>query len=187
MSSALLSSALVALTLAAVPSMGQAREASEPQPPPAESSFDWTLGEWAGVRRDGADGSEAPMTMRVEPILGGIGQTRELEVRHGGGVYRGFSVQVFERDAGGWVEQYANDVHGRFARIEGEVEDGGARSVWRVVAPERRRESRRVDERLGPDRWRRTMSVSDDGGATWRVLWADELERAGGTHPKEGG
>lgn len=154
-----------------------ASNGAEPPVEP-EHAFDWTVGEWTGVRRDGADGSEAPMTMRVETILGGGGQVRELEVTHSGGVYRGFSVQAFERETGRWVEQYVNGVHGRFVRIEGEVEAGGARSVWRVVAPERRRESRRVDERLGDDRWRRTMSVSGDGGATWRVLWIDELERA---------
>lgn len=155
--------------------------AAEMQPPPPERAFDWTVGAWEGVRRAGDDGSEAPMTMRVEAVLGGAGQVRQLEVRHSKGVYRGFSVQVFEREASRWVEQYANDVHGRFVRIEGELDDAaGARSTWRVVAPERTRESRLVSERLGEDRWRRTMSVSDDGGATWRVLWTDELERAAG-------
>jgi hypothetical protein len=163
------------LTLAA---SGGERPAAETAPaPPTERAFDWTLGTWEGVRRDGADGSQAPMTMRVEAILGGAGQIRELEVRHSGGVYRGLSVVAFEREAGRWVEQYVNDVHGRFVRLEGEPEDGSARSVWRSVAPERRRESRLVSERLGPDRWRRTQSVSEDGGATWRVLWTDELER----------
>jgi hypothetical protein len=163
------------LTLAA--SGGERPAAETVLEPPPERAFDWTVGEWTGVRRDGADGSEAPMTMRVAPILGGAGLIRELEVRHGGGVYRGLSVVAFEREAGRWVEQYVNDVHGRFVRLEGELEDGGARSVWRSVAPERRRESRLVSERLGPDRWRRTQSVSEDGGATWRVLWSDELER----------
>jgi len=176
-----------ALVLTAMLLLPIAARCAEPPAAEPERAFDWTVGEWTGVRRDGADGSEAPMTMRVEAILGGAGQVRELEVRHSGGVYRGFSVQAFEREAGRWVAQYVNDVHGRFVRIEGELEDGRARSVWRVVAPERRRESRRVDERLGPDRWRRTMSVSDDGGATWRMLWVDELERAGEDDPKEGG
>ena len=40
------------------------------------------------------------------------------------------------------------------------------------------RESRLISERLGDDRWRRTMSVSQDGGRTWSVLWIDELHRA---------
>lgn len=151
---------------------------------PAQAAFDWTVGAWTGARQDAAHGSEAPMTMRVEAILGGAGLVRELEVRHAGGVYRGFSVQAFERAAGRWVEQYLNDVHGRFVRLEGELEDGGARSVWRSVAPERRRESRLVSERLGADRWRRTQSVSEDGGATWRVLWIDELERTAPGRPR---
>jgi protein-S-isoprenylcysteine O-methyltransferase Ste14 len=122
------------------------------------------------------------MTMRVAPILGGAGQIRELEVRHSGGVYRGFSVQVFEREAGRWVEQYVNGVAGRFVRLEGEIESA-ERSLWRTVAPDRRRDSRLVSERLGPGRWRRTMSVSEDGGASWRVLWTDALERAPAAAP----
>lgn len=176
---------ILVLSLAA--DSGEQPAAEESQALPPERAFDWTVGEWTGVRRDGADGSSAPMTMRVEAILGGAGQVRELEVRHSGGVYRGFSVQVFERETRRWVEQYVNDVHGRFVRIEGELEDGGDRSVWRTVAPERRRESRLVSERLAPDRWRRTMSVSEDGGASWRVLWIDELERADArSRPQDG-
>ena len=140
----------------------------------AEHAFDWTVGTWHGVRRDGADGSEASMTMRVEPILGGAGQLRQLEVR-GDGVYRGLAVQIMDPESGRWTRQYANDVRGRFTLLEGEIR--GERSIWRTVSPERKRESRLVSERPAPDRWRRTMSVSEDGGETWRVLWIDELRR----------
>jgi len=139
--------------------------------------LDWTLGEWQGVRRDGADGSEGRMTVRVEPILGGAGLIEQLEVTHDDGVYRGFAVQVFDPELGRWVRQYVNATRGHFVRIEGEVEDGGARSTWRSVAPERPRESRLVSEWVEPDLWRRTMHVSEDQGQTWRVLWTDELER----------
>ena len=141
-----------------------------------ESSFDWTVGEWRGMRRDGQDGSEASMRMVIEPVLGGAGQTRVIEVEHGGGIYHGFAVQVFNRDLGRWVRQYVNAARGRFSRLEGEIEK--KMSVWRSVTPGRSRESRLVSERPGPDRWRRTMSISSDGGATWRVLWIDELTRA---------
>jgi hypothetical protein len=144
--------------------------------------FDWTLGRWAGFRRDAASGEEAPMTMTVEPILGGHGQIRRLEVHPEGGVYRGFAVQV-EDDAGRWERHYVNAVRRRFALLEAAPDDAAAEqdfadsSVWRSVTPGRTRESRLLSERLAPDRWRRTMSVGEDGGKSWRVLWVDELRR----------
>ena len=152
---------------------------ADPAPAQTEAAraLDWTLGEWRGVRRDGADGSEGRMSVRVEPILGGAGQIEQLEVEHEGGVYRGFAVQMLDPELGRWVRQYVNSTRGRFVRIEGEVEPDGARSVWRSVAPERTRESRLVSERVEPKLWRRTMHVSEDQGQTWRVLWTDELER----------
>ena len=140
------------------------------------SDLDWTLGRWEGGRRDGADGSEARMTMRVEAILGGTGQIRHIEVTHGGGVYRGFAVQVFNEAKGRWVRHYTSENRGHFSSLEGETK--GDRSIWRVTTPDRTRESRLISERLGDDRWRRTMSVSQDGGRTWSVLWIDELHRA---------
>lgn len=173
---------VVALLLATLaPALCGASEAD-----PAPGPFDWTLGEWQGTRTDGSEddgGGGEPMTMRVEPILGGAGQARHLEVRHDGGTYRGFAVQLFDPELGRWVRYYANDVRGRFARLEGEIdgepdrEAGGGRSLWRSATPGRARESRLVSERIGGDRWRRTMSVSEDGGKSWRVLWIDDLER----------
>lgn len=147
-------------------------ESAAPSSP--ERALDWTVGTWEGVRRD-AGGDEAPMRMRVAPILGGAGQTREMEIDHDGGVYRGFCVQVYDPALGAWVRQYVNDVRRTYARLEGQVE--GERSVWRGASPARTRESRVVSERSGPDDWTRTMSVSEDGGETWSTLWIDELHR----------
>ena len=140
-----------------------------------EAALDWTLGVWVGVRRDGADGTESAMTMEVEPILAGAGQIRHLEIQTSGGVYRGFATQAFDPELGRWVRFYLNRSRRRYARLEGEVT--GDDSVWRSVTPGRTRESRLVSERLGSDRWRRTMSISDDGTATWRALWIDDLTR----------
>lgn len=136
--------------------------------------FDWTIGEWRGVRRDGA--SAEPLAVRVEPILGGAGQLEHLEVTPADGrVYRGFTVQVLDPASRKWERRYVNSTNGEFVPLEGAVD--GERSVWRVTAPERTRESRLVSEKFAPDGWRRTMSVSEDGGASWRVLWSDELRR----------
>lgn len=116
------------------------------------------------------------MTMRVEPLLGGTGQVRALEVRSASGAaYRGTAVQQLNHDSGRWYWQYTNSAGRPAARYEGEVR--GARSVWRSISPGRSRESRLVSERLPDGRWLRTMSVSTDGGATWRELWIDELRR----------
>lgn len=139
------------------------------------SALHWTLGAWEGVRRDGADGTEAPMTCRVEAILGGAGFAEHLEVRHDKGVYRGYAVAALDRDAGRWVRQYVNDVKGRFVRQEGSPD--GDRITWRSVSPERKQESRMVSERIGAEGWRRTQSYSDDGGKTWKVRFVDELRR----------
>ena len=146
-------------------------------PEDPERALDWTLGVWQGVRRAASDGSEQPMEMRVRAVLGGAGQTREIEIPHGAGVYRGFCLQVYDPSIDRWRRTYVNDVRRSFAVLEGEVLED--RSVWRSVTPGRVRESRLVSERPAADRWRRTMSVSEDGGATWRELWIDELRRVG--------
>lgn len=141
---------------------------------------DWLVGSWHGVRRDGADGSAAPMTSHIEAILGGAGLTERIEVTVPDGVYRGFATEVFDPTIECWVRMYVNATRRHFTRLEGEA-DGAARVVWRSVSPDRSRETRVVTEPIGPDRWRRTSSVSENGGKTWRLLFVDELERAAPT------
>lgn len=166
--------AALLLVAASLPGTLAAHETGEGEP---HDDLDWTVGTWEGFREDGADGTRAPMTLRVEEILAGAGLVEHLEVTHGGGVYRGFSVTVFDPEAGTWVRQYVNSSRGRFVRLEGEVD--GDRSTWRSTTPGRARESRLVSERLDDGRrWRRTQQVSEDGGETWRTLWQDELDRA---------
>jgi len=172
---------LLAIIPCAILSMACPRPASSPESTPGagpEHDLDWTIGAWAGIRRDGADGTEFPMTMTVAPILGGAGQIVTLEVRHDGGVYRGVEIQAWDKDEGRWVRQYVNSVRGHFVRLNGEVD--GARSVWQSISPDGARESRLVSEPAGEGRWRRTMSVSEDGGVSWRILWIDNLRRSGG-------
>ena len=143
--------------------------------PGIEHYFDWTLGTWEGVRRDVADGTEAAMIMRVEPLAGGGGQIRAVEVRGGGSVYHGTSVQRFDAASGTWLWQYTNSATRVFALYRGRIE--ADRSVWRSISPGRQRESRLLSERLAGDGWRRSMSISTDGGNTWTGLWVDVLWR----------
>ena len=166
--------ALSCMTLAAA-TAGCSTSTEAERRAPSRDPYD-IMGRWTGVRRAAHDGSEAPMTFRATPILDGAGWIEQLEVHSGSGVYRGFSVIVRDPARDLWVRQYVNATRGRFVRLEGEVT--AQRSVFRSVSPTRTRESRLVSELLAPDRLRRTQSVSEDGGKTWRVLWTDELLRS---------
>ena len=146
------------------------------QATPDAGAFDWCHGTWHGVRRDGASGGEAEMTMRVEPLVGGAGHMRVLEIQSGSGApYCGVAVQFVDGD-GRWLWQYSNGPGRAFARDLGPLLGReGTRVEW-TSASSRRRRSVLVSERRG-EVWRRTMRVSDDDGATWRELWSDELRR----------
>lgn len=141
-------------------------------------AFDWTLGTWEGVRRDGVTGTEEPLRLTVEGVLGGTAFLRRLEVDGELGVYRGLSVQVYDGERDRWLWQYTSEGRGWFAEY-GADEVDGTRSVWTPTEP-RVRDSRLTSELLPDELWRRTMEVSDDGGESWRVLWVDELRRVDG-------
>jgi protocatechuate 3,4-dioxygenase beta subunit len=146
-------------------------------PSPVQGPLDWCLGEWVGVRKDGTAKSEFQISVRVEPILNSAGQAEHLEVRHPDGVYYGFTVRVPAKDAGRWTMLYMNSTHGGFAQLDGEAQ--GQRTTWHSVPSAKPRHSRLLSEPTATRGWRRTMSVSEDKGKTWRILWTDELRRPG--------
>ena len=112
--------------------------------------------------------------MLVEALPGG-GQVLRLEVETEGGSYVGFTTRVLDAETGTWTMIYANDARMRFARLNATFE--GDRSVWLSMTAKPPRGSRLIEERPGPDRWRRTQETSRDGGATWQVLFVDDLQR----------
>jgi len=140
-------------------------------------AFDWTLGTWEGVRRDAATGMEEPLRVVVEEILGGTGLLRRIEVDGAQGPYRGLTVQVYDPASDRWRWSYTSEGRGWFAEYAAESIDG-KRSVWAPAEP-RVRDSRVTVELLPDGLWRHTMEVSEDEGTSWRVLWVDELRRAG--------
>ena len=137
----------------------------------------WMVGGWSGVRRSADDGFEAPMTVRVEALPGGRDQVECLEVQGERGPYIGFAVRVYDDAARRWTMRYANGAGRRFAQLEGQLH--GARTTWRSVTPGRSRLSRLESERRAPDGWTKRQFVSSDGGATWQLLFTDELVRDG--------
>jgi len=156
---------------------------------PAARALDWTLGSWTGVRIDGASRESEPMEIGVEAILEGAGITESLRIGEGEDIYHGFSMSVFDISAGRWERRYSN-TSGHLAVLQGEV-TSAEEVVWHGASPGRTRESRMVSERMEPElrasgkstgggwpeRWSRTMWVSEDDGESWRVLWRDELSR----------
>jgi hypothetical protein len=162
----------LALLLLAAPALAQ------------PDAFDWTVGTWEGVRREGLTGVEEPLRLEVESVLGGTGFMRRLEVEGEQGVYRGLSVQVYDPERDRWLWQYTSEGRGWFAEYAAEEIDG-TRSVWLPTEP-RVRSSRLTSELVSSEHWRRTMEVSDDGGETWRLLWVDEMDRAAPRAAPEG-
>ena len=160
------------LALVAACQLAKARSIAAPWP-------EWLQGQWAGTRRDGSNGSTAPMQFSVRPILAGAGFTEDLEVRGERSVYRGFAAIVFDREQARWVMQYANAGKGRFARLESDP--GSEPLVFRSVTPDRTDDSALTYERRGDAGLVRTMRVAERGAAAdtaaWRVLWQDDLQR----------
>lgn len=144
-------------------------------PDAPDSGLDWLLGDWHGTRRHGDDGSAAGLRVRVEPLAEGHGQVERVQVEGEAQPYVGFAVRT-PGGPGRWTMAYANATRDSISRLAGEV--AGDRATWRSSTPGDARESRLEVERLGPDAWRRTQSVSEDGGRTWRVLFTDEVRRA---------
>lgn len=130
---------------------------------------------WRGVRRDFRDGSEAPIEVEVEPILDSRGRLERLKIGSNEDPYLGLAVELFDPQTKIWQRYYSNNVTLKFIEMIGEAR--GERTIWHRSKLEDSRRSRMVSERIEPDRWRRTQSVSDDGGRTWTVLWEDELQR----------
>ncbi len=152
-------------------------------PASATDDYSWTLGHWHGVRRSGADGRATPMTVLVEPLGDGSGQVECLRVESAGAPYVGFTIR--RRDAAGaWRMVYVNSTDHTFARLDASPSASASppaaaasATTWNSVSPARLRESRLVSERIGERGWRKTQQFSNDGGATWEVLFTDELER----------
>lgn len=150
--------------------LGAAPGLSAPAP-----TLDWLQGDWRGVRRDAADGTEAPLTVHVEPFDVAPGQIERVEVKTKGVPYVGFTVRMPLETPARWLMIYANSTRETFSRLHGVVQDG--RVTWRSTATGSPRMSNVIVERIDDDHWKRTNSVSEDGGKSWHTLFIDEVER----------
>jgi hypothetical protein len=137
--------------------------------------LDWCLGKWTGTRRDAATGQAVKLDLRVEPILGGVGQIEHLETGQDQASYLGFTVRMPTEKPAKWSMTYWNSKRMDPAHLTGDVE--ASRSTWRSSAADQTRQSHLLSEQLQSGGWRRTMSISRDRGQSWQILWVDELHR----------
>ena len=143
---------------------------------PVEES-PWYVGTWEGTRTSLEDGEASPMRAEVRSVLGGQGILRELEVVHGGGTYRGVSLDVAEVDSGVWKRTYVNEPRGRFVVLIGDGSPVAGAVVWRSEIGESGRWSEVTCEPRADGTWRALARRTVDGGETWSELFLDELVR----------
>ena len=101
---------------------------------PTPPRLDWLQGDWHGVRRDGDDGTEAPMTVHVTTIGDGVTQVERLEVQTGESPYIGFAVHAPTGVPGEWSMLYTNATRESFSRLVGKATRGERRSSRRVAS-----------------------------------------------------
>ena len=170
---------LVAVLALSLPSLA-CRSASGPVPLDVAGPLTehWSIGHWSGHRTAADDGQSEPITIVVEPVLGGQGRLRRLGVPSRD--YYGLSVDARVASTGTWGRKYVNGTRGTFANL---VADGDLDQdvvTWRsesLVEGTGERGSRIRSERLGTDRWRIEVSRTVDGGRTWSPIFVDDLVR----------
>jgi hypothetical protein len=137
--------------------------------------LDWTIGSWTGTRRATDGTPDASITLFVHRLPENLGQFERAHVNLRPRPYVGFAVRTRGPGSGRWVMTYGNSNRDTLASLDGVIE--GDVSSWTSANSGTARRSRLVFERPAPDSWRRTQSISDDGGTTWRVLFVDDLIR----------
>lgn len=168
-----------ALSVAAAALLLSDGRAAEPvrDSPPADP-LAWTVGRWEGTRTEAATGQAARLHSEISAVLGGAGTEERIEVEEGTPRYMGLYLEVPDA-AGKSVIVYVNARRRSFSRLEGSAGERGGE--WTSVTATPPHGSRMRVERTGPDSWKRTQLVSEDGGRTWTVLFVDAMRRAGGT------
>jgi len=157
---------------------GAAPPAAAPSAPPGTEAdvLAWTVGRWEGTRTEAATGKAAALHATIRSVIGGGGEEEDLEVEEGTPHYRGLYLQVSDPKSGASVITYVNARRRSFSRLEGKATEAGGE--WTSVTAVPPHGSRLRIERIGPDAWKRTQLVSEDGGKSWTVLFVDDLHRA---------
>lgn len=173
------SSCALLLALFVSASQGQNQTPGSSTPAKTDSSkvepLKWMLGNWTGSRFEPSSGDRAPVLSKVSNILGGAAEQEELEIKTPKGVYRGLYIHAMDPRIGKSVLIYINARRREFVRLEGTASSSGGE--WQGVSVEGPRRAKLMYEVHSKDRWRRTQYVSTDSGATWEILFVDDLSR----------
>lgn len=151
-----------------------------------QHDFDFFFGNWNGHQRrlrerlvGCTEWEEFESTTEARPILGGIGNVDEVTMQRESGIFRGFTVRLYNAETQEWSIYWATEQVtplgtpqvGRFdGNGRGEFYDfvpfaGGhvyCRFIWTVT---------------GADTCRWEQAFSADGGTTWETNWTMDFTR----------
>jgi len=144
--------------------------ADDPSHAPEARQFDFWIGEWDVTWGEGERG-----TNRIESIL----NDRVILENFDGNPampFRGMSVSVYSPQRGCWQQTWVDDTGNYWAFSGGFADRRMTLATDDFVAgqPVKRR---MVWYNIAPDSLDWNWERSDDGGATWKVLWALHYRR----------
>ncbi len=131
---------------------------------PEAAQFDFWLGTW-----DVSWGEDAHGTNRVEKILGGCVIQEKFDGRPGTPL-EGMSVSTYNPVTKQWHQTWV-DNQGSYLDFTGSFADGRMALERDTVAGDKAIKQRMVWYNIQPDTLEWNWERSEDGGATWQVMW----------------
>ena len=171
----------VAGALAAGPSYASATIS----PPGEQRSFDFLEGRWDVRHRQlrrrlagNGEWFEFPGTLRVQPVLGGLGNFDRNELSHPKGAYEAHSLRLYNPAEGKWSIWWLDS---RGPNLEQPVVGAFDGAIGTFFGDDTFENEpirvRTTYEPLSPSAARWTQAFSNDAEATWEVNWVMDFQR----------
>ena len=132
-----------------------------------ETQFDFWLGEW-----DMTWGADGKATNHVLCILDG----KVIQENFSSVDLNGMSVSVYDPERGLWCQTWV-DNNGTYLDFTGKFEDGKMILIRDAIVRGEACKQRMVWYNIEAGQFDWNWERSDDGGATWRVLWQIKYTR----------
>lgn len=163
-----------------------AASASAPTARDGQHDFDFTIGTWrTHIKRlqhspAGDKWIELNGDVIVRKVWGGKGELEEIEADGPHGHWEGLTLFLYNPDAHQWSENYANANDGILTvPLTGEFNDGRGEFYGQEQVNGKVVLVRGEWSDIAPDSHRYEISLSDDGGGTWKPDFIAMLTREG--------